>query len=171
MGIYLRPLEVNDYHRTWRWRNDPDVTDQLAGTVFYVSPDREKKWLEHVVLNDENQIRRGIVSKENEELVGMVNLVNIDWINKNAEFSILIGEKNEWGKGYGKKAMIDILNFGFFERNLERVYLYVNVGHDRAISLYEKFGFKKEGRLRNHHFRKGRYRDVFLYSILKEEYV
>lgn len=171
MDIYLRPLELNDHNRTWKWRNDTDITEQLAGSVFPVSPEREKEWMEEVVLSDRNQIRFGIVLEENDELIGMVNLTHIDWINRNAEFSILIGEKKQWGKGYGKKAMTEILKFGFNERNLERIYLYVNIDHTPAISLYENLGFQKEGTLRKHHFRKGQYRDVFLYSILKEEYV
>ncbi|WP_324719210.1 GNAT family N-acetyltransferase [Salinimicrobium sp. HB62] len=171
MEIYLRALEIKDFSLTSTWRNDPEVTDLLAGNVFHTSPDREKKWIEEVIMNDKVNIRLGVALKENDKLIGMVNLINIQWIDRNAEFSILLGDKSEWGKGYGKQATAQMLNFGFRERNLERIYLTVDVDHNRAISIYEDLGFKKEGVLRKHHFRKGKYRDVFIYSILKDEYV
>lgn len=171
MEIYLRALEIKDFALTSSWRNDPAVTDLLAGNIFHTSPDREKKWIEEVIMNDRVNIRLGVALKENDKLIGMVNLININWIDRNAEFSILLGDKEEWGKGYGKQATAQMLDFGFRERNLERIYLTVDVDHERAISIYEGLGFKQEGRLRRHHFRKGDYRDVFIYSILKDEYV
>lgn len=171
MDIYLRALEIKDYPVTSAWRNDSEVTDLLAGNIYPTSPDREKSWIQDVIMDDRANIRLGVVLKENDKLIGMVNLVNIQWINRNAEFSILLGDKEEWGKGYGKQATAEMLKFGFLERNLERIYLTVDVEHQKAITLYEKLGFKKEGLLRKHHFRKGKYRDVFIYSILKEEYV
>lgn len=171
MEIYLRALEIKDYPVTSAWRNDPEVTDLLAGNIYPTSPDREKTWIQEVIMNDRVNIRLGVVLKTNDKLIGLVNLVNIQWINRNAEFSILLGDKEEWGKGYGKQATAEMLKFGFLERNLERIYLTVDVEHQKAIKIYEKLGFKKEGLLRRHHFRKGKYRDVFIYSILKEEYV
>jgi RimJ/RimL family protein N-acetyltransferase len=171
MEIFLRPLEIKDYPVTAAWRNDPEVTDLLVGNIYPTSPDREKNWIQEVIMDDRANIRLGVVLKESQKLIGMVNLVNIQWINRNAEFSILLGDKEEWRKGYGKQATKEMLRFGFMERNLERIYLTVDVAHKKAIALYEKLGFKQEGRLRKHHFRKGGYRDIFVYSLLKEEHV
>lgn len=170
MKIYLRALEISDYEVTTKWRNDPEVTELLGGNFYYISSEREKKWIEGAIMNDSTSIRLGIVIKDSHKLIGLVNLTNIEWINRKAEFSIVLGDKDEWGKGYGQEATKEILKFGFTQRNLEKIYLTVDVLHERAIALYGKIGFKKEGLLRRDHFKNGSFRDVFVFSILKDEY-
>ncbi len=170
MRIYLRALEIEDHKITTKWRNDAAITELLGGNTYFISHEREKKWVENVIANDLTNIRLGICLIENNHLIGLVNLTNIEWINKKAEFSILIGEKDEWGKGYANEATQLMLAFGFNERNLEKIYLTVDVTHTKAIALYEKIGFVREGLLRKDHFKNGSYRDTYIYSILKDEY-
>lgn len=168
MGIYLRALEIEDCTITCTWRNDPEVTLLLGGNSYHVSVERERKWIENVIHNDLNSIRLGIVISEGNTLIGIVNLTSIEWINRKAEFSIMIGDKNAWGKGYGEEAANKIIEVAFKERNLQKLYLIVNVLHDKAIALYEKIGFVKEGLLKRDHFKNGSFQDVYIYSLFND---
>jgi RimJ/RimL family protein N-acetyltransferase len=63
-----------------------------------------------------------------------------------------------------------VIDYGFCHLNLHRVHLTVLKTNDRAISLYEKLGFKTEGILRDEQFRDGRYVDVIVMGILENEW-
>ncbi|HHX69035.1 MAG TPA: GNAT family N-acetyltransferase [Gallicola sp.] len=168
--IYLRAFELEDYKTLTKWRNDRDITKSLGGNYFFVSSEREKKWIENSIFNDEHNLRLAICLNENNEYIGNVNLTNLDWINRNAEFSIFIGEKKYWGKGYATESTKLILDFGFSQRNLYRIYLTVLEDNKSAIHIYNKLGFKTEGVLRKSLFKDNKYHNLIIMSILKEEF-
>ncbi len=170
MRVYLRAFEIEDYKKSIKWRNDQNIWKSTGGNYFFVSSEREKKWIENAIFNDKNNIRLAICLKENNQYIGNVNLVNIEWINRQAEFSIFIGEKKEWRKGYATEATKLMVDFGFNQRNLNRIYLTVLENNKVAIHLYEKMGFKKEGILREALFKDNKYYNLIIMSILKKEY-
>ena len=107
--------------------------------------------------------------KETGKTVGIVSLINIDYKNRSAECIIDIGVKNMWGKGIGTAAISLVLEFLFNELNLHRVYLQVFSFNERAIKLYEK-GFIHEGKFRQALYRRGKWHDIVIMSIMKKEY-
>ncbi len=83
---------------------------------------------------------------------------------------IVIGEKTYWNKGYGTEVIGLLLRHGFTTLNLHRIYLRVFQNNKRAIRAYEKAGFIHEGRQRQAEFQDGKYLDVILMSVLKDEW-
>ncbi len=68
--------------------------------------------------------------------------------NRNsAECIIDIGEKAYWGKGYGSETLKLVLDYAFYEMNLHRVSLKVFSFKEKAIRLYEKWGFSMKVRV------------------------
>jgi RimJ/RimL family protein N-acetyltransferase len=55
--------------------------------------------------------------------------------------------------------------------NLQRIELTVLEDNSRAKHVYEKNGFVYEGRKRNAVFKDGKFVDMLMYSILRNEYV
>lgn len=53
--------------------------------------------------------------------------------------------RSEWGKGYGSKMMEEVIRFAREEAKAEIISLEVRSDNERAIHLYEKFGFKRIG--------------------------
>jgi len=170
MSVYLRAFELDDYKKSAFWRNNIDVKKNLGGNNHFVSSEREKKWIENSIFNDKNDIKLAICKKENDEYIGNVNLTNINWINRNAEFSIFIGETNDWGKGYATTATMLMLTFGFYQQNLHKIYLTVLENNITAMHIYTKLGFVKEGILRDEIYKNGEYNNMVLMSILKNEF-
>jgi RimJ/RimL family protein N-acetyltransferase len=82
----------------------------------------------------------------------------------------MIGDKTYWTQGYGTEAVRLLIKHGFNSLNLNRIFLRVFENNPRAIRAYEKAGFVHEGRERQAEFRDGRYIDVLLMSILKDEF-
>ena len=90
--------------------------------------------------------------------------------DRKAGLGIMIGEKDYWSNGYGGDAIVTLLRFAFHEMNLNRVWLHVFEFNERARASYKKCGFREEGRLRQHYYAEGRYWDVFVMAILRDEF-
>lgn len=170
MEVYLRALQEDDYLKLNEWRNNHSITDLLGGNRFFTSPLREKKWVENAVENDRVNLRLAICIKGTNTFVGMVNLTNIDYLNRKAEFSIMIGERSSFGKGLGTQTTYLMLDHAFEQLNLNKVYLTVLEINVRAKSLYKSVGFRQEGVMRQEVYKNGVYNDMILMSLLKEEY-
>jgi RimJ/RimL family protein N-acetyltransferase len=82
----------------------------------------------------------------------------------------LIGETSYWGKGYGTEATRLITRYAFESLNFHRVWLHVYDFNLRGIAIYEKVGYKKEGVLRQHTYREGRYHDVITMAITRPDW-
>jgi RimJ/RimL family protein N-acetyltransferase len=107
---------------------------------------------------------------ETGEPIGTIGLFAIDRDNGNAGIGISIGDRSLWGQGLGTDAMFALLDFGFGQLRLERLWLDVYDYNARARRSYEKCGFVLEGTQRNAVFKRGRFHDVHLMSILSEEW-
>jgi RimJ/RimL family protein N-acetyltransferase len=66
--------------------------------------------------------------------------------------------------------MLLILRFAFHELNLHRVQLTVFEYNARAIALYERLGFRREGTYRETLLRDGKRFDMYLYGMLSHEW-
>ena len=110
------------------------------------------------------------ILNQRDEFVGIVELFDISWKNRRAEFSIAI-KPSDRGNGYGYEATKMILNMGFHHLGLNRIWLRVLEYNTKAIGLYEKIGFTKEGICRDESLRNGRFSNQIQMSILRREWV
>jgi RimJ/RimL family protein N-acetyltransferase len=164
----LRPLRAADRITSVRWRNDPDIRDNILGYCFPVTEAMEADWVE-AVLKDQSRTRvvLAIEDKTDGVLVGFVYLNNIDWFARNAEFGILIGERSRHGKGLAREALSLVAGYAFETLNLHKLYLRVVAFNKRALALYRAFGFAEEGVQRQQAFVRGRYYDVVLMGLIR----
>ena len=106
-----------------------------------------------------------------ERRIGTVNLRNVDRENGSAELAIVISDKSLQGQGLGTDALNCLVDFGFGELRLERIYLHVFDYNARAMRSYEKAGFQTDAVLRRHRFHRGDHHDVHLMSILRGDWL
>jgi len=166
--LYLRPLEEDDIDRCLVWINDPDITATIA-LRFPFNRWREQEWFATLYKTDRD-IPLAIVLKDGDRHIGNCGLHQIDYPNRCAQFEIMIGEKEEWDKGYASEASRLIIDYGFNQLGLHRISLQVYACNSRAQSVYEKLGFIREGILRESYFRDGRYCDTVMMGILRSEW-
>ncbi len=108
--------------------------------------------------------------EKNSELVGFVKLSRIRWFNRKCELSILI-DKAHQGKGIASEAMKSVIQHAFNKMNLHRLEAEVIEFNKASIKLMEKFGFKKEGVLREAKFNNGKYYNIIRYGLLRNEWI
>jgi RimJ/RimL family protein N-acetyltransferase len=166
--VYLRPLEREDAPVLVPWFNDPEVTRTLR-RYLPLALREEQDFIEKLGQNEHN-LAVGIALCDSDWLIGGTGFHDMDLRNRHASFGILIGEKTEWGKGYGTEATFLMVRYAFETLNLNRVWLHVYEYNPKAIRTYEKVGFRREGVLRQDCYREGRYWNTIVMAILREEW-
>jgi RimJ/RimL family protein N-acetyltransferase len=166
--VYLRPLEPQDAPTLTPWFNDAEVNRFMLRSRP-MSVVEEEAFLRRMAESD-SDVLLGIVLRENDRLVGGTGFHKIDARNRHASFGITIGAKDLWSKGLGSEATRLMVGYAFGTLNLNRVWLEVYEYNPRAVRVYEKIGFRVEGRLRQDTFRDGRYWDTLLMGILRDEW-
>ena len=166
--LYLRPLERGDAPVLQPWFNDPVVTENLM-IRRPVSRDYEEGFLAGLAA-DEHRVILGIALRNSDALIGTIGLEDIDTVNRQANFGICIGERGEWGHGYGREATRLMVDYGFRQLNLHRVWLHVYETNLRAVRAYEAIGFRREGVLRQSRWQATRYVDTISMAVLRDEW-
>lgn len=170
-GKKVRLVAVgNEYlHYYKKWINDPDVSDYLGTVGFPFSLKEERQWVERNVASGDSAAHFTILTKGGRP-IGNMALLEINYVNRNAQLGIMIGEKAYWSKGYGTDAIETLLGFAFDTLGLHKVELRLNPGNKRALACYRKCGFKLEGKKREQTYHHGEYCDELIMSVLKKEW-
>lgn len=167
--VILRPVMAEDTDLLVTWRNNPLILD----TVFEPKPvtrEQHLAWYNSLQSTDK-RIEFIIQLATTRKPIGRIGLTDIDYRNQKAEYSISLGDFSEWGKGYGEEASHLILNFGFRQLNLHKIYLKVFATNQRAVQLYYKLGFELEGTLRDEIYKNGCFQDLLYMSIYRKNYL
>jgi len=131
--------------------------------------EHQKRWFDSLFKTPPDSIMFGIENKEG-KIIGVCGLTWIHWKNRNAEVSIYIGETEWQEKGAATDSLKTLVKYGFENLGLHRIYAIIFEFNKPSIKLFEKCGFKFEGKHREVHYVKGRYWDELIYGILREEY-
>lgn len=106
---------------------------------------------------------------ESNEILGAIGIRIQDDLAKIADMGYWV-RKDYWGKGLATEAGKAILNFGFQNLELNRIWATASPLNPASTRVLEKIGMKKEGLLRSNLFVRGEYRDSVLLAILKNEF-
>ena len=77
---------------------------------------------------------------------------------------------SEWREGYATETARLLIDFAFGPLGLHRVSAAIGPDNDASIALVKRLGLTYEGRLRDHVFTNGAWRDSLLYSVLRPEW-
>jgi RimJ/RimL family protein N-acetyltransferase len=169
--IRARRVEKDDLSLFMAWINDPEVTKGL--TLFLpMGMWEEEDWFAN--LSKRPQTERPLVIEipdgDDWRAIGNMNVFKIDAVARSAEVGIMLGDKSIWNQGYGTEAMRVLIKHCFATLNLNRVQLHVYDDNIWAVRAYEKVGFVHEGCKRQALYKHGKYKDVLIMSILRDEW-
>ncbi len=168
--VYLRAVSEEDLRGNYfQWLNDYQATKYTESGRTPNTKEAMENYFHQVIRNTKN-VALAVVDKETDQHIGNVKLGPINWVHRCAEFGILVGEKEYWGKGFGTEATLLLLGYAFQRLNLHKVVLGVCADHAGAIRAYERVGFREEGRLREALFIDGIYRDKVIMGVTALEF-
>ena len=167
--IYLRPHKIEDLDTWHKWFNDPEVNVFLAHGVFPNTYRGQKQFFENMY-ERKSDLQLAIVDKKKDILVGTTGIHSINLINRNGDISIIIGNKDYWGRSFGKEAVSLLLSHGFKKLNLHKITAGMVSENIGSYKLFKSLGFTEEARLKEQIFCNGKYQDVIKFALFKRNY-
>lgn len=170
--IYLRTLVPDDLAWLARWAQDPFVERMVGSDLLYVYRnvhDLAPSFYE-ACLTDPTQIVLVVMANSGwTEPVGMVRLFNIHLLEGYAFLETIIADQKAIRRGFGIEAGKLISYYGVDILGLRRLEAKVYEYNVLSMNSLKRHGFRQEGVLRKAGYQDGRYWDVVVFGILKEE--
>ncbi len=166
--VFLRPIGTEDSELYFRSLFNKE-TRMLTGTQKHFTLEQIHQYIANKG-QDSSSVLLLICLCENDQVIGDVQIGDIDSKNRSAFIRISIDQNAYQGKGYGSEALLLMLDYGFGILNLHRIELNVFAFNERAIHTYEKLGFQREGVQRQALYYNHAYHDSILMSMLADEY-
>lgn len=163
--VKLRPLERDDLGFVHKLNINANVMAYWFEEPYESYVELQDLYDKHI--HDQGE-RRFIVEKD-KEMVGLVELVEIDYIHRRAEFQIII-DPNHQGNGYAKSATYLAMKYAFSVLNMYKLYLIVDKYNEKAIHIYKKLGFQIEGELIDEFFVEGEYHNAIRMCMFQHQF-
>lgn len=168
--VILRAVTRDDLTRLAEFNNDVEV--ELSGGGDPPMPQS----LARLQAEFEQRVSSGgrdgsdFAIEADGRFIGICALFNFDQTAHTCELGISIGDKDYWGRGFGRETVGLLLDYAFRLRNFHKVWLRVHGLNERAQRAYQSCGFVEEGRLRAHVWSNGVYDDLVHMGVLREEW-
>lgn len=166
----LRKLSMSDAKDIFEYGFDPKVSKYTTWETHKTIKDT-KAFLKSL----QKKYRQGcpdwgIWHKGDKKIIGTIGFVNWDEMNRSAEIGYAISRKY-WGKELVVECIRPALTYVFSKRKMKRIVGRCLARHKRSSRVLEKSGFVFEGNLRKSVLVRGRYEDIRVYSILREDWI
>lgn len=168
--VTLRAIEKSDLELLHKWSNDPEIQYVLGGWHAPSSMANMEDWLKRISSDDRN-LRLAIDHPEL-GLIGMANLVDINWKDKNAFHGLFLGDKASHGKGFGLDVVYATMRYAFEDLGLNRLETTIIEYNEPSKKLFSaKCGWKIEGTQIKWYWRKNKFWNRFLLGITYTDYL
>ncbi len=159
--ICLCPLHKEDKAVFLKWHNDSKIRNSIGGLI----PFSEAEFLEACEMRERiNPSSLWFSICDCGQIVGIVGIHQIKYIQRNAELSILIGEEENRKKGIATRIIKMIERYVFRDLQMHRLYANIFSDNKPSIRLVEKCGWEREGLLKDAAFWDGQYKNVIIFS-------
>ena len=168
--LLLRKITLNDASDMFEYASNPEVSEYTMWST-HTSIEDTKYFLQSLtkMYKRRELVDWGIVHKAEKKFIGTCGFVEWSMTHSRAEIGYALSRRY-WGEGYMSEAVNAVIEFGFREMLLNRIMTRCEVNNIASARVMEKVGMQLEGILRQHLFVKGRYWDLKIYSILREEF-
>ncbi|USZ67951.1 GNAT family N-acetyltransferase [Halorussus salilacus] len=164
--VELRVTEREDVEFLQRARSDPDLRTPLTFTEPRTR-EQVEAFYENTISADNGDANFLICPAGGDDPVGEANLFRVEDDHAEVAYWLLPEAR---GEGYATEAASLLVEYAFETRGLRRAYARVVDFNEGSRTLLDRLGFSEEGRLRDHVFLDGAYRDVLFYGLLREEW-
>jgi ribosomal-protein-alanine N-acetyltransferase len=167
--IILRHIKEDDITGIYRFYSGNDALNYIARDLFT----EKEQAVEKINLFQKNYEEKKAIwwtftQKPEDEFIGFGGLFDISKESSKAEIGYgLLPEY--WGQGIMSEVVEKLIDFGFNELKLHKIYGRITPGHDASIRVLEKFGFQKEGVLKDDEFAQNKYFDTAIYSLINKK--
>jgi len=170
--VEIKPFDLQNVTVHYKWNNDPELT--YYDSEYPHEHESFDTFLKRIkaVVDEQNQTAElfEIHLKENNKLIGIVDIHAIDEYNRRCFVNCTIGDRAYADEGYDIDAMKSILDYCFNKKGLHKVATTAFDFNTTWIDHVKKLGFRKEGELREHVLKKNEFINKLIFGILEKEY-
>lgn len=159
--VNLRIMEREDLPFYVKWVNDPDFFGEYNPLEQTTKTEMERNYD-----TAPPEKKRFFIEKKDGTKIGVVIVFPVGDLCE-IGYTLISSER---GKGYCTEAVTILVDYLFLSRDLFRIQATTDARNTASQKVLEKVDFKKEGVLRKSAFIRGERRDLFQYSILREEW-
>lgn len=166
--VRLVPLDADKHLANYvEWVNDPEVTDGLLVGDLPMTLLAEREWFDQASRVSKTDVTFAIETLDGRHL-GTSGIHQIDFRSGTCVTGSFIGDKTQWGKGYGSDAAKIRAKYCFDVLGLRVLYTAYLEGNDRSRRMSEKNGYRECGRYPKKYWKRGRYRDEVIMYLDRE---
>ncbi len=164
--IYLRLLSPDDVGAKYlHWMQDPDVLQYLESRWRFFTLEDLRAYVR--ITNDGlNNFMFGIFLNADNCHIGNIKIGNINQIHRYGDIGLIIGDKPQWGKGYGYEAIKLATEYAFRELNLHKLVAGIYKDNIGSYKAFLKAEYREIGVLKEQRFSGGEYQDEYVVEIL-----
>lgn len=168
--VGLRAVEKEDLQSFRDWRNIVDFRKHFR-EVRELSLADQTEWFESLQKTKHINYMFTIVDLKTNQPIGAAGLLYINWINRAGDFSFYIGSDEVYidNKGVAKEAAELLIDYGFKNLNLHKIWMELYEFDNRKINFFKKeFDFKQDALLRDNCFEDGKYWNSLIISKIND---
>jgi RimJ/RimL family protein N-acetyltransferase len=166
--VTLRAMEREDQAIFWAYDNDLELAVLWSDNPTPVSMAATEARFEKAIAETEPSY--WFVIEADGKMIGVCDLMDFDQVARTCTLGIAIGERDYWGRGYGRDAVSTLVDYGFRHLNMHRIWLGVLAKNERAIRSYKACGFREEVLRRRHVWVDGGWGDEVMMGLLRDEW-
>ena len=167
--LILRPVRMSDAQDLYEYSRDPEVARHVLWDA-HRSIHQTRAYIRYL-LRQYRSCAPGtfvIALRETGKVIGTIGFMWVQTENRSAEVGYSLS-RAYWNRGIMTEALQAVLKFGFDSLSLNRIEAQHESDNPASGRVMEKTGMRHEGRLRQRVYNKGRYADVELYAILRDD--
>lgn len=164
--LLLRSIKEEDQEMIREWRMRPEVTKYMY-TDPIITEESQKIWFRSI--SYDKSIKVWIIQYDGKD-IGLLNISNIDEVNRKCEWAYYIADNSFRGKGIGGTLECNIYDYVFNKLGLNKLCCEVFVFNDKVVKLHEKYGSEIEGLRKEHIIKNNEKYDIVEMAILKDKW-
>ena len=167
MTTRLRPVALTDTDRLFSWRNHPDIRRWMFNQEVLLY-ENHKQWLQSL---SQRKDFYGLIFEWQQEPIGFASFTLLgsehvaEW---GFYLSPFIDRSTEKMRGVGSALGAAMVNYGFTELQLHKIYGQVIADNIRSLQFHEKMNFVKEGCLKDHYYNGASFLNVYCFGLLRD---
>ena len=146
------------------WRIKPELNRFMLTNVEN-DIEKQKKWFQKI--SKDPKCKFWIIHYNNTE-IGVINLVDIDHINKKCNIGFYIGV--EIYRTFAAVFLPYVYNYVFYKINFNKIYGEVIENNKAILKIHEMHGYRQVGKYEKHIFKEGQFQDVIIVELMKEQW-
>lgn len=169
--LILRDFTEQDWPAVLAYQSDPRYLRYYAwaGRTAEEVQAFVQMFLDHQKAQPRFKFQLAVTLKQGGQLIGNCGIRKDAHNSFQADIGYEIAP-DFWGQGYATEAARAVMQFGFGELRLHRIWADCVADNVASARVLEKLGMKLEGRLRENQYYKGRWWDTLLFGILESEW-